>query len=203
MMKQIGIMGGTFDPPHMGHLMIAESVREALELEEIRFMPTGKISYKDNMLSASPKERLAMVRLAIEGHLHFKADATEVERQGTTYTFETMELLKKAEPDTAFTFIVGADSLDYMERWRYPERIFHCCRVAAVLRPGFSEERMEAKRQALIQRYDAQIVLIEAPQISVSSTEIRKRLAKGHSVRYLIPESVEAYIRQYGLYQIR
>lgn len=196
-------MGGTFDPPHMGHLMIAESVREALKLEEIRFMPTGKIAYKDSVFSASPKERLDMVRLAIGGHSCFQADATEVERQGTTYTFETMELLTKAEPDAEFTFIVGADSLDYMERWRYPERVFRCCRVAAVLRPGFSAQQMEAKRQELIRHFDARIILVDAPQISVSSTEIRRRLAEGASVRYLIPESVETYIRQHGLYQAR
>ena len=200
-MKQIGIMGGTFDPPHMGHLMIAESVRTALELEEIRFIPTGKVAYKDNTFSVSPQDRLEMVRLAIEGNPYFRIDATEVERQGTTYTFETMELLTKAEPDAAFTFIVGADSLDYMERWRYPERIFDCCRVAAVMRPGFSKAQMEEKRQELIQRYDARIVLIEAPQISVSSTEIRRYLQKGDSVRYLIPACVEAYIKQRGLYR--
>ena len=193
-------MGGTFDPPHMGHLMIAESVRTALELEEIRFIPTGKVAYKDNTLSASGQDRLEMVRLAIEGNPCFRIDATEVERQGTTYTFETMELLAKAEPDAAFTFIVGADSLDYMELWRYPERIFALCRVAAVMRPGFSKEQMEEKRQELIRRFGGQIVLIEAPQISVSSTEIRRRLQEGDSVRYLIPACVESYIKKHGLY---
>ncbi|MEE1013007.1 MAG: nicotinate-nucleotide adenylyltransferase, partial [Clostridia bacterium] len=201
LMKNIGIMGGTFDPPHVGHLMIAEYVREALDLEEVRFIPTGQIYYKDSSRTADPDDRLEMVRLAIAGNTRFTADAMEIEREGDTYTFETLEALKAAEPETAFTFIVGADSLDYMERWRHPERIFQCCSVAAVLRPGFSGEQMTEKKKELEQQFHARIEIVPAPLIRISSTELRQRLAEGKSVRYLIPEAVAEYIARHGLYR--
>ncbi len=199
-MKQIGIMGGTFDPPHLGHLIIAESMREQLHLDEVRFMPNGKIAYKEVSHMATPQQRLEMVRLAIQDHSAFVVDSTEIDRAGTTYTYQTMEALVKQDPNAAFTFLMGADSLDYMERWKHPERIFPCCQVAAVLRPGFSFARAEEKKRELEKQFDARITLVESPQISISSTELRRRLREGSSVRYLIPESVEAYIRKHGLY---
>ena len=199
-MKQIGIMGGTFDPPHLGHLMIAECMRESLNLDEVRFMPNGEIAYKEASRMATPQQRLEMVRLAIQGNPAFVADSTEIERKSTTYTYQTMELLTERERDAAFTFLMGADSLDYMERWKNPERIFCCCTVASVLRPGFSRERMETKKRELEERFGARIILVEAPQILISSTELRQRLQEGRSVRYLVPKAVEAYIREHGLY---
>lgn len=181
--------------------MIAEYVREALDLEEVRFIPTGQIYYKDSSQTADPGDRLEMVRLAIAGNTRFVADAMEIEREGDTYTFETLEALKAAEPETAFTFIVGADSLDYMERWKHPERIFRCCSVAAVLRPGFSGEQMTEKKQELERRFHGRIEIVPAPLIRISSTELRQRLAEGKSVRYLIPELVAEYIVRHGLYR--
>lgn len=194
-------MGGTFDPPHVGHLLIAEYVREALDLEEVRFIPTGQIYYKDSSRTADPGDRLEMVRLAIAGNAHFTADAMEIERSGDTYTFETLEALKAAEPETAVTFIVGADSLDYMERWKNPERIFRCCSVAAVPRPGFSGIQLTEKKQELERQFHGRIEIVPAPLIGISSTELRQRLAAGKSVRYLIPESVAEYIARHGLYR--
>ena len=142
-----------------------------------------------------------MVRLAIAGNAHFTADAMEIERSGDTYTFETLEALKAAEPETAVTFIVGADSLDYMERWKNPERIFRCCSVAAVPRPGFSGTQLTEKKQELERQFHGRIEIVPAPLIGISSTELRQRLATGKSVRYLIPESVAEYIARHGLYR--
>lgn len=201
MMKQIGIMGGTFDPPHMGHLWIAEYVQKALALKEIRFIPTGMIAYKDNSQIAKAEDRLEMVRLAIMGNPNFVVDDIETQREGITYTFETLELLKAREPDAQFTFIVGADSLDYMERWMHPERIFACCRVAAVVRKGFPKLRMLKKKRELARRFGAQIEFVKTPVIPISSTEIRQRLSGGRSIHSLVPEAVEEYISQQGLYR--
>lgn len=199
-MKQIGIMGGTFDPPHLGHLMIAEQMRETLNLDQVRFMPNGQIVYKETSRMATPKQRLEMVRLAIQGNPAFVVDTTEIDWVGTTYTYQTMEFLTQREPDAEFTFLMGADSLDYMERWKYPERIFSCCKIAAVLRPGFSLKHMQEKQRELESRFGARITLVESPQILLSSTELRQRLKDGKSVRYLIPEAVDAYIKKHGLY---
>ena len=199
-MKQVGIMGGTFDPPHIGHLILAEAVREALHLDEIRFMPAGQIAHKESADTVCAGHRLEMVKLAIAGNPYFIADDTEVEREGNTYTYVTMEALKEKEPDTAFTFLVGADSLDYMDCWKHPERIFQCCRIAAVVRPGFSVARMEEKKRELEHKYHAEIVLVPALEIPVSSTQVRQKLKEGRSVKYLLPDKVERYIYKQGLY---
>ncbi len=193
-------MGGSFDPPHIGHLLLAEWVQKELKLEEIRFIPTGRIYHKEPQ-KVSAKDRLAMVRLAVSEYPSFTVDATEVEREGITYTYQTVEEFKQREPENQLTFLVGADSLDYMETWKYPERIFSACRIAAVIRPGFSYERMEEKIRQLQTQFDADILLVEMPEMPISSTELRKKLSSGESVKDLVPEQVEAYIRAHGLYQ--
>ncbi|MBQ2614400.1 MAG: nicotinate-nucleotide adenylyltransferase [Clostridia bacterium] len=199
-MKQIGIMGGSFDPPHIGHLLLAEWIQKELKLEEIRFIPTGRIYHKEPQ-KVSAKDRLEMVRLAVLGYPAFTVDATEVEREGITYTYETVEELKQREPENQLTFLVGADSLDYMERWKYPERIFSACRIAAVIRPGFSYEQMEEKIRQLKAQFDADILLVPTPEIPISSTDLRKKLNGGESVKEWIPKPVEEYIKKHGLYQ--
>lgn len=193
-------MGGSFDPPHMGHLLLAEWVQKELKLEEIRFIPTGRIYHKEPQ-KVSAKDRLEMVRLAVLENPSFTVDATEVEREGITYTYETVEELKQREPENQLTFLVGADSLDYMETWKHPERIFSSCRIAAVIRPGFSYEQMKEKIQELKELFDADILLVETPEIPISSTQLRQKLNSGESVKDLVPEQVEAYIRKHGLYQ--
>jgi len=194
-------MGGTFDPPHMGHLLIAETVREALSLEEIRFIPTGKIAYKDSSETAEASHRLSMVSLAIADNAYFSVDGMETEREEYTRTYQTLSLLKEQEPDTAFTFVVGADSLDYMERWVNPEQVFRLADIAAVIRPGFSQEAIFKKKQELETQFGGTITLVPMPEIGISSTEIRKRIAKGQSVRYMVPDSVAEYINRHGLYR--
>ncbi len=200
-MRKVGIMGGTFDPPHIGHLMIAEVVRDALSLEEVRFIPTGRISYKDSRKTAEPLHRFNMVSLAVKTNEFFSVDKTEIEREGYSYTWQTLTELTQREPDTAFTFVVGADSLDYMDRWVNPETVFRMAEIAVVLRPGFSSESVQAKKQELEQRFAARIMLVPMPEIQISSTEIRQRIAQGKSIRYLVPEVVESYIEEHQLYR--
>ena len=201
MKQKIGIMGGTFDPPHIGHLAMAEQVRTVMALDEIWFLPTGGITYKDNGNISSPAERLAMTRLAVEGYPHFSVNSMEAESGKNTYTFETMEKLKELYPDTEFVFIVGADSLDYMERWREPERLFRCCSVAAVNRTGISQEKMEEKKKLLEEKFDACIVLISMPAVDVSSTYLREQIRGGKSVKTFVKDGVWNYIKEHHLYQ--
>lgn len=194
-------MGGTFDPPHIGHLAMAEEVLSAMDLEEVWFLPTGRIAYKDSQNLSLPRERLAMVRLAVAGHPRFKVNGMEAEREEVSYTYQTLQRLEREFPDTEFVFIVGADSLDYMERWREPSEIFRRCVVAAVNRQGFSKEQREEKRRFLEKTFGAEIQMISMPPIDISSTELRKRAARGQSLHPFVPEAVCDYIKEHGLYQ--
>lgn len=193
-------MGGTFDPPHIGHLAMAEAVYEKLNLEKVWFIPTGKIQYKDSSETASPQERLVMTELAVRGNPKFTVEPIEAESGRNSYTSETLEKLTLLHPDCAFTFIVGADSLDYMERWREPEKIFRLCTVAAVNRIGYSMEKIGKKIHDLEQRFDAKIHIVSMPLIAVSSTEIRERFRNGGSVRYLVRDEVLNYMNENQIY---
>ena len=199
-MKKTGIMGGTFDPPHIAHLAMAQRVYDCLGLDEVCFIPAGKIPHKDSSETASAEDRLEMVRLSVMGNPCFSVDPIEIERGGYSYTFETLEALNKNNSDTEFTFIVGADSLDYMERWREPERIFRCCKIAAVSREGFSDERMLFKKRELEKMFNADIEIVTMPLIAVSSTELRNQIRRGGSVRYLVRDEVLKYILKKGIY---
>lgn len=201
MNKKIGIMGGTFDPPHIGHLAMAECVREALELSEIWFIPTGKIPHKDSAHAASPADRFNMVAAAIRENPYFSVKDIEVKRKDYSYTFETLEVLKEKYPDAELTFIVGADSLDYMEQWRKPERIFKCCRIAAVNRQGISMEQLTWKKKMLAECFDARIDIVSMPVIGISSTDLRERIKNGKSVSYFVPDNVIEYIKQNSIYK--
>lgn len=201
MKKKIGIMGGTFDPPHMGHLAMAECVKSVMALDEIWFIPTGKITYKNRDGLPSPQERLAMVSLAVEGIQDFSVNSMEVESREPRYSYQTMEKLTEEYPDAEFFFIVGADSLDYMDAWREPERLLRCCVVVAVNRTGITDRRMEDKKRLLEERFGARIVLVAMPPVDVSSTMLREALKRGEDVRKFLPEPVWDYISKNGLYQ--
>lgn len=201
MNKKIGIMGGTFDPPHIGHLTMAERVREELKLDEVWFLPTGGVCYKDPGEISPPKMRLAMVQLAVAGNPKFRVNSIEVESGENSYTYRTLATLNRQNPDTEFVFIVGADSLDYMDCWREPERIFGSCMVAAVNRQGISMQRLKQKQEELSARFGAKIELVDMPVLAVSSTEIRHRVQREKSIRYLVPDDVRTYILKHGLYR--
>ncbi len=201
MKKKIGIMGGTFDPPHTGHLAMAEHVRTVMALDEIWFLPTGGVTYKENSKMSPPKDRLAMTRLAVEGNPYFSVNAMEAESGKACYSYETMETLRKIYPDVAFTFIVGADSLGYMDAWREPGRLLQCCDIAAVNRTGTGWEQMEEKKTLLEEKFRANITLVSMPPVDVSSSWLREQINQGKNVDPYLSDAVSEYIRQHELYR--
>lgn len=200
-MKKIGIMGGTFNPIHIGHLVLAENSMEEMELDEVWIIPTGCSYMKEDFADILPgKERLAMTVLAAEGNDRIKCLDTEIKREGYTYSYETLEQLAQEYPENHFYFIFGADCLFSIETWRYPERIFRNCTVVAAVRNGTSLSEMERKRSELMQKYEADIRLLPFLNLEISSTMIREKIKQGASVRYLLPDKVYSYIREKNFY---
>ncbi len=199
--KKIGIMGGTFDPPHFGHFVIAQAALEQLELDKVVFIPNGKIVYKDTPGEAQSRHRFNMLRTVIESNPDFELSDIEISRAGTCYTADTLTQLKRGEyKDAELYFLVGADSLDYMEKWYRPDVIFDLCTVAAAERPGFEKSDIDKKISELTKAFGAKIEKISIPLIGVSSTMLRQKLAAGESIRYLTHDSVIEYIKRYDLY---
>lgn len=199
-MKKIGIMGGTFDPVHIGHLMLAEFARVEKELDEIWFIPTG-YSYMKSHNIVSGDDRLKMTELAIGNNNHMRCLDIEIKRDGRTYSYETLEALSGMYPYYEFYFIIGADCLFQMETWKYPEKIFDKARVLACVRSGASDNEMKAKIDDLIKKFGADIELLYFPRIEISSTDIRKRISEGKSIRYFVPDVCIEYIEEKGLYR--
>ena len=203
-MRRIGIMGGTFNPIHTGHLALAEWVREHQELDEVWFVPTGSSYLKDPRQILPGRERLYMTALAIGDNPFFRCLDLEVLRGGKTYSYETLEQLKHCHPQDTFYFIVGADCLFTIEKWKHPERIFQNCILAAAVRGDVSMGDMEEKKRELEQKFSMtglKILLIPFLPFPVSSTDIRCRIRQGHSIRYLVPERVITYIQEKGYYR--
>ena len=198
--RKIGIMGGNFNPPHLAHLMAAECTACELGLEKVIFLPTGKISYKDSRENASAKDRLEMTRLAISQNPMFDISDIESASEEYSYTCFTLEKLKELYNDAKLYFIVGADSLDYMDRWKHPQRIFNLASVAVVDRRGFGAEKCLKKAEELKAEFGADIHFIKMPRIDISSSMIRERIASGQSVEDMLTDAVFDYIREKNLY---
>ncbi|MDE7250790.1 MAG: nicotinate-nucleotide adenylyltransferase [Lachnospiraceae bacterium] len=201
MAKKIGIMGGTFNPIHFGHLLLAEQAMEAYDLDEVLFIPSGNPYMKDTEPIVNGDIRAKMIELAIDGHPYFRLSSMELERKGPTYTFETLEELKKKNSECTYFFITGADSLLTMETWKNPERIFKNCVVIASVRGTGTEEKIRKIATHLIYEYQADVHILPTRFIDLSSSEIRYRIAEGKSVRYMLPEKVREYIYENDLYQ--
>ncbi len=203
-MKRIGIMGGTFNPIHIGHLLLAEWALEDAALDEVWMIPAGSPYMKSPEEILPGRERLHMAELAVRGSSAIKCLDTEITREGPTYSYETLELLKKAYPENAYYFIVGTDCLFSIADWKCPERILQNCTLIAAVREGTSMDAMEEKKRELEKRFretGAKIILLPFLNIPVSSTEIRRRIREGKSVRYLVPEDVLRYIREKDFYR--
>ena len=199
-MKKIGIMGGTFNPIHVGHLLLAEWAKDAEGLDEIWFIPTGCSYMKSNQDIVIPTERFQMTKLAVSGNESMKVLDIEIKRKGYTYTYETLEELKEQYPECHFYFIFGADCLFSIENWKHPERIFANCSIIAAVRGDATREEMKTKILDLQEKFQADIRLLPFLQLEISSTSIRERLKTGQSVRYLVPDSVISYIEEKGFY---
>jgi nicotinate-nucleotide adenylyltransferase len=193
----IGILGGTFDPVHVAHLVLAEQARDQLALDQVLFIPAGDPWRKNHRAITTAGHRLAMLRLAIEGNDAFAISDIELRREGPTYTADTLEALAGERLDDAFWFILGADALADLPNWREPERIVQHAMLAVAPRDVREVNAAELNIPALAGR----LRLFDCPRLAISSTEIRERVAAGRSIRYLVPDAVAAYIEQHNLYR--
>jgi nicotinate-nucleotide adenylyltransferase len=195
-------MGGTFDPIHLGHLILAECAYEQFSLDRILFLPAGNPPHKtDRPDGASDRERLEMVRLAIEGNPHFQLDPSEMQRGGLTYTCETLRLMRANHPEAEYYFIIGADSLFTFDSWREPGRICRACTLVAAVRDHSTNAQMEEKIQELREAYGARILRLHTENIDISSNMLREWVSMGKSLRYYVPDPVIAYIEEQQIYR--
>lgn len=201
-MQRLGVMGGSFDPIHFAHLLVAETVREALELDLVLFLPVGQQPLKLGQPQASVEHRITMVELAIAGNPHFALSRVDADRPGPSYTVETLRQLREewSEPGMEMWFIIGADSLLTFPRWRDPEGILSQTRLAVVRRPGYLPDT--SSLYAETPQLEAAVDWVDAPLMEISATDIRRRVAEGRSIRYLAPETVREYIEEHGLYSL-
>ncbi len=205
-MRHIGVIGGTFDPIHFGHLVIAEEVYATLKLAQMVFVPAGQPPHKPEQVVTPAQDRLAMLQLAIASNPHFTISMVDLERPGPSYTVETLRLLRgQWGEQTAIYFVIGRDSLEDLLDWYDPLGILEQLDyLVAVKRPGYTEEkgyieRLEERLPGIRQR----LIIMSAPQLKISATELRQRVAEGRPIKYQVPEVVEQYILQHGLYRSR
>lgn len=200
MKEKIGILGGTLNPVHLGHLMIAEEALEQFNLDKVLFMPSGCPPHKDMAQIASNEHRKNMVELAVRGNDSFLFSDFEMKREGIIYTSDTLKLLKKENPYAEYYFIMGADSLLYFDEWHMPEKILEYARIIVADR-DFSSTEVKRYIEMLKAKYTiCSIEFIKTPMICISSSDIRDKVKNGKSVRYLVGEDVENYIKEHKLY---
>ncbi|HHY72939.1 MAG TPA: nicotinate-nucleotide adenylyltransferase [Bacillus bacterium] len=186
-MKKVGILGGTFDPPHNGHLIIAQEVFTSLKLHEVWFMPTNIPPHKREAKSKG-EDRIEMIKRAIIDNDCFKLQPIEFERSGQSYTYDTITILKEKYPDIEFYFIIGADMVEYLPNWYRIDDLIHEVRFVAVNRPKYE----------LMPKFE--VIKVEVPQFDMSSSELRHRFSTKQNTRYFLPESVRQYIEEKNLY---
>ncbi|MEW6032302.1 MAG: nicotinate-nucleotide adenylyltransferase [Bacillota bacterium] len=199
---RVGLMGGTFDPIHLAHLVTAEAALEQYQLDKVIFIPTGLPPHKQDHPVTDAEHRFNMVTLAAAGNERFEVSRIEIEREGPSFTVDTLEeMARRLPPGSRLYFITGADAILGIESWREPDRLFRLCRFIAALRPGIPVERAREGLRRLEERYSSRILEVEAPALDISSSDIRRRVTASRSIRYLVPDAVEAYIRKHGLYR--
>lgn len=195
---RIGLLGGSFNPVHLGHLIMAENARDQLDLDQVVFVPAGRPPHKQGQHLASVEDRVAMVRLAIAGHDAFVVSDLDIDHREPSFTWRLLERFHDRHPAADLWFIMGGDSLHDFPTWSRPERILKLARLAVVERPGsaFGDDSLNAIA-GLRDRLD----MVEAPLCSISSTDIRMIVEARATIRYLVPDAVRAYIRSGGLYR--
>ena len=195
-MKKIGIMGGTFDPIHVGHLMIAEAVWDEYKLEKVLFIPSANPPHKHDVMT-SARHRFNMTLLATCSNPHFEVSSIEMDRTGPSYTIDTIKALKKIYGDnTDFYFIIGADCIHELPSWHKIDELLKICKFIATKRPSYKLDLSIIAKEFS----DYNIQLLETPELEISSTDIRQRIKKGYSIQYITTEQVQQYIRKEELY---
>ncbi len=198
---KLGLLGGTFDPIHLGHLVIAEEVRLRLALDEVLFIPAGNPWLKNERIITPGGHRLEMVKLAISSNPYFKASDIELKRPAPSYSVDTVAALtEELGRDVGLYLIMGYDELSQLPLWREPRQLAEMCHIVGVRRPGYAELDWHSLEQG-IGGISSRIIVLDVPQIDISSTQIRQRVATGLSISYLVPEAVERYILEHGLYR--
>ncbi|HOR86023.1 MAG TPA: nicotinate-nucleotide adenylyltransferase [Bacillota bacterium] len=199
---RIGIMGGTFDPIHYGHLVAAEAARVEFCLEKVVFMPVGRPPHKQQQNITEPEHRYHMTVLATSSNSGFEVSRLEIDKEGLTHTFDTIIDLKRIYGEgTDIYFITGADAVLELPTWHRVKELMALCKFIAVARPGFDNLHLEQKMAEISSKYNADIICIEIPLLAISSTDIRNRIKNGRPIKYLLPEAVEMYIKEKGLYR--
>lgn len=200
--RRLGVYGGTFDPPHMGHLVAAESVREQLGLDRVLFVPAGIPPHKNAGEVAPARHRYLMTVLATLGNPHFATSRFEIERAEPSYTVVTLRALKEEYgPEAELFFILGADALLELPTWREPAAVLELATMVAVTRPGYSLAPVAERLGDLYRVHQDRIVFVEVPALDIAATDIRERVRAGRSIRYLVPDMVREYIERHGLYR--
>lgn len=202
--KRVGIIGGSFDPVHTGHLVIAQDAMEKLELSEVVFIPADIPPHKQHLQQADVGHRMNMLQLSTEADLRFSVSDIEIQRGGVSYTIDTVREIQLLRPECELVLIVGTDTLVDLHNWYEIDELLELCEVASLMRPGESSMVELANKIALTDAQKEKLLanVIEAHLIGISSTEIRMRVAEGLGIRYLVPAEVEMYIFEHSLYRI-
>jgi nicotinate-nucleotide adenylyltransferase len=196
--QRIGVLGGTFDPVHNGHLHIGDALRTALDLDGVLWVPAGRPPHKSDQIVSSDKDRLAMLDLALAGSAIDEISTIDINRSGPSYTADTLEILAERFPTARLLFLMGEDSLRDLSTWHHPERILRVAELAVAGRPGVDTDLQSLEFQVPGVRKRVHVVPTE--EMAISSSDIRRRVRENQSIRGLVPASVEAYIQNHGLY---
>lgn len=200
-MKRIGIMGGTFDPIHYGHLVAAEEACYQFRLEKVFFIPAGRPPHKTAGEISEPCHRLEITRLAVSSNPYFEVSTLEIERGGFSYTIDTVRKIYNLFPGAQIFFITGADAVLEILSWKNVAELLSLCCFIAATRPGYQLGSLESKLPEFSPAQLKRIILMEVPALAISSSDIRRRIKEGRPIKYLLPEAVHEYILKHGLYQ--
>ncbi len=203
MVTRIGIFGGSFDPIHIGHLLLAELCCEAFELDQVRFLIANVSPFKTNKQPANNKDRAEMVQLAIGGNPKFEIDTREIDRGGVSYTIDSVRSIVAECRESKLFLLMGADAIEDIAKWREPGELFELATPCVISRGGVGEPHWEMLRPYIDASRLNEIIKakVTAPQIEISSYDLRERVKRGMSVRYQIPSAVESFIREHQLYR--
>lgn len=199
---RIGVFGGTFDPVHYGHLILAEQCREQARLDRVLFVPAARHAFKNDSVATPFDRRMEMLELAIAGHPDFAIDDLEIHRTGPSYTADTLDILHQRQPDSELYFLMGSDGLPDFPRWHEPARIVRRAGLVVMARPGFEVcSAAELASQLHLPAGEVRLERVDVPLIDLASRDIRRRVSEGRSVRFMLPRAVEVYIQTKRLYQ--